>query len=1584
MYSQQTNKTNNYIRNLFQCDNCCISLPREGIVISKDGDHTEYLCHRCFSDFTWETYQRTKAQARYQKSVYPKVKWYQRLFKKNRVYLTASTWERDLTRENVESNPGPASETPFQDKLDAFTCMLEDGFQSIVDKCTIDSIEDTLMLIHDVFSAHNRRQVISAIIHYIKHRTKKNFFFEKAKTNIVRYYDYLFLEDVQSFEDDIKLIRKYIKDVGDVPNMEAFKKLKKFLLYVLSMNVFNDWGLSHKSMGYSRMEEEALRRTHSNKFGFFYCTLDLIGFLCEKGYQCYKLGTVEPIYHSSEEYSKWYSKSQELLEKSNHLGNPAVIQLDVPHYIGEVEDCITKGRSILKFKDNFEKHEITMVSKTVSSLSLIRDEQLCRDFACKDRPFPFGVLIYGTPGVCKSAFRQILFTHYGKLHGKDTRKHFMYTRDGFNQFWTHFRSDQWCITFDDIGFFHDNKTPNGDPTLIELLAVGNSTVFCPPQASLEDKGKTPVRAELLIATSNVEHMNASYNFTCPLAARRRLPFVVELTVKPEFAKPGGMANLAEIPEYPEGEYMDIWQINLKEIVPSGNKGQAVTRLIHTFDNIYKFLHWYHIATTKHVNNQKKAMTFSEQTENIKLCPDCHSVSAKCICDEHCFKCQETTRDCICFEQQNSEVVEHKFMQEFAEMREDNVISKDYIPFMSYLRFFIFYFAYHDFFLCRWLGTCFLYSGWFDLTTTLMCDSYIRKRVFKHMSHKFQSKLGQLHLTKIALCISTLLASAYIYKKFFSKDEGEIQGSAQSVVVSTDIGEEPVIIEKEPENVWFNDSYNLSEFDTGTLTQSWKQFDFPQIIRKITPNIVALEIKREFGDVIKTRYARGICLKGNLYMFNNHCLPDDKDKLQVEFVHSLSNEGVNPNKSMILCQKQIIRMPQKDLCFIEIHGVIPKKDITQLFMSRPAGKFAGKMLTRELNGTITERNSVNLRAITQAINTEDVKINMPLWFSTVDIDTTVGDCGSVVIAEGELGPIILGIHVVRYKKSVKPIVGALSVTSGDIEEALAMFSPQIQSGEPVLSAPSVDRVVSALHPKSVVRFIQDGTADVYGSFLGFKPSPRTRVVDSIISESLFAEGYKKTHTHPEMKGWRPWRLAALEMTDPNHDFEVPRLVECADAFFNDIKKGLSESDLKEVMIYDDFTTVNGYAGLKYVDKINRNTSAGFPWKKGKKYFNMNVESRESAPDPVMPNSEIMDRCNDIIAKYKRGERYCPVFTASLKDEPVSFKKAEAGNTRVFAAAPYDWIIVVRKYYLALTRVMQKNKFLFEAAPGTVCQGPEWGQIYTYLTRHGDNQIVAGDYKKYDKRMCPDIMMQAFRILMQIAELAGFSEEDLLIMKGIAVDTCYPVMDFNGELIQFYGSNPSGQPLTVHINCIVNSLYMRYTYSLLVSKPLSDFKRYVSLMTYGDDNAMGISPVISSKFNHTSISNALASVDVVYTMADKDSESVPLINIKDISFLKRTWRWDDDVEAFMCPLEHDSIQKMLVTGVVKKGTTPEHHAVDVIASALREYFFYGKETFHKKRAMFQKIIAQNHLESYIDDYTLPTWIELCNTYFPKEKQ
>jgi hypothetical protein len=693
---------------------------------------------------------------------------------------------------------------------------------------------------------------------------------------------------------------------------------------------------------------------------------------------------------------------------------------------------------------------------------------------------------------------------------------------------------------------------------------------------------------------------------------------------------------------------------------------------------------------------------------------------------------------------------------------------------------------------------------------------------------------------------------------------------------------------------------------------------------------------------------------------------------------VDRNGINMQREMRIAESDISRDEDNDLAVIRLAGLPPRKDITSFFLKeRPSGNAEGVYIDREENGQVTTKEMKHITYGSKYVS--DIKKTLFCASSYVKVPTEKGQCGMPLLAQCGQVKAIIGIHSMGGDFMTGSCAGSTIVTQPMIEDLCSKFDRTVGTEEPTLNSQSVTRVVGELHHKSVFRYIEEGVATIHGSFIGFRPEPRSMVGSTPIRSAIEKHGVTSSFTKPVMSGWRPWRIAALGMTDPVSQMRPDVVRKCGDAYLNDVRKKVPMKARKSMLQkYDEFTALNGANGIAFLDGVKRGTSAGAPYSKSKKHFIEKMEPERNLQDPIKLNKEMSDRVENIRKMYASGTRYQPVFTAHLKDEAVSQKKAQSGKTRVFCGAPFDWSVVVRELFLSHVRLIQNYKVEFECAVGTVAPSTEWGDLYNYITQHGPERIIAGDYGAYDKRMPPILMLEAFKILIDLAvESGNYTDEDITSMWCVAYDTCYPLVDFNGDLVTFWGSNPSGHPLTVIINSIANSLYVRYTYHES-GHDLSTFSDNVSLLTYGDDNIMGVSEDCEG-FDHTVIQDALAKIGVVYTMADKLSESIPFIHINDANFLKRSWRYDKEHRVYTAPLEEASIHKMLCVYVKSKTITAGEQISEIIRSAQREWWHYGQDVFEDRTSALKSVIEECDLTSYFFDRPLCTYEYLWEQFY-----
>lgn len=1383
------------------------------------------------------------------------------------------------------------------------------------------------------------------------------------------------------FEAGCKTARSFLEDY------EAFKKgplvsrLYKLSMYCLANELFVGTGLTLSKLHFSKLSQEAIKREYHLGPSFLHCLLDTMLFLCEQGVQCVKLGSIEPLLHSAKAYQEWFDLAMELQVKSKCLANPTPHGFTKFDFLKDLGSAIEKGEAISKFATQIGTNELKMVRSVLCSLKMIQADCVTKEAAKQTRKAPFAILVYAGSSVGKSTFTDILFTYHGKIANLPQGPDYRHPVNFADDYQSGFTTNQWCWLIDDIAFQHPNAAQGVDASLMNVIQANNNVPYITNQADLPDKGRIPMWCEQVIGTTNVKHLNAVYYFTNPLAVQRRFPYVVELRPKEEYAKDECMLDGQNVPAPGPNEYPDWWKIRVERVIPKPGcdiaKQTAEYELVLETENIAEFLQWYYKTWKAYDTQQTRVLEGNAKFDDILLC-DCHKLPLTMCPDATELMKQAADvyiRDGVAYpvdpQPRYTPPEEPSFtLEEMAEcgieiFHNEKALQESWAKgWMAYLFCYVAQIAVYCFLEYKVFRKA---VGWFytmpvfrSLVWSLIMSQSKDSRVVMHMfgllGETVQKRVGRVpYLVTLAGVLVSGIATYKLASWMWSGKSHKLQATRK-------VGVTPEPKDEQGENVWYKPEFQLTDFDAPVVAKSLvgKTEKTHEIIAKGLVKLRCMVGENTARDQML------MSLGGQYYLANNHGIPE-LDTMKAIVVQDKCSNTIGRNLEIVLDQSCIQRFPEEDLCIVKLVNIPPKADLRKLIpKARVGGVFNGTILHREFDGSLQKWRARAIRGVDR--NWSPYGKSFFAWESTTDEPTYNGMCGSPLVATTSYGDIILGIHALGNQKCSAV---AIELTQEKLNKLmdLAVIQPNV----PALCTPILTHELQSLNDKSVFNYLPSGVADVYGSFAGWRSSMRSRVCKTQICDEVCKRfGYEVQHGAPVMSGWEPWHIAAKEMVQPTTLIEPQKLEVCVDAFVSDILKQLPSEELKLLEVYDKYTAVNGAPGIKFVNKMPRNTSMGFPWRRSKKYFLVEDNSREE--DAMRFTPEVEARVEDVIMKYSAGERYMPVFTAQLKDEATKFKKINLKKTRVFTGAPADWSVVVRMYFLSFVRVLQRNKLIFEAGPGTNPQSTEWDTIGKYLMQFGEDQIVAGDYAAFDKSMPPCVILAAYDIIIRVCMAAGFGAEEVQIMRAIAYDTAFPVVDFNGDLAQFYGSNPSGHPLTVIVNGLANSLYMRYCY--LVANPQKEctsFKQNVALMTYGDDNVMGIAKRVPW-FHHTSIQAILASVGITYTMADKESESVPYISLKEVSFLKREWRYDQEIGYLMAPLEEASIFKMLTIGVRSKTICPEAQAVAVMESALNEWFFHGRAVFERNREILRAIAIEQDLLPYVESSTFPTWSEL----------
>lgn len=1322
------------------------------------------------------------------------------------------------------------------------------------------------------------------------------------------------LQEEQSAEEAFGKADTLFTSFREFQKTELYKRVYKLYVYILTYSVFSELGLSFDNLGYTQFEKEAMRRKCHGKPQFVMVALETFVLLFKKGFQIMRTGRLDPIFHNADTYAEWFDKAHELKLQSKYLANPEANGFDEFKFRRELDHALDKGMCILKCLDQHDR-SLGFVKALYKDLLSIKFDVSMKQDAKAPRKEPFAILINGSSGIGKSLIKEILIYHFFLVKGRIYDAAQIFTRNPVAKYWDGFTTSQNVVVLDDIAFMHPNKASEGDPSCMEFLQIINSVPYVPDQAALEDKGRAPLKAELVIGTTNTKDLNLHYYFQCPTAAQRRFPYVVTPILKPEFK---GNTGILEAPIQEPGKYQNcwVWRVERPHVVEGNSRGQASTfELIAEFDEVNDFLDWYASALMQFENKQSEVAQSLENMRKVTVCDSCKMLN--CLCENQ------------------SEVI------------------RTTINWLSYL-FIIWQ-------MCKFVYDCgeailvYLVKRFFGiLWLQVLREIELRKRRMQRWLLAKQGEAIAKGITPQRVIVFAVGVFA-VYKLYKLYSQFEDQSSKE-------VGKRPVPMGEEPTNVWYKDDYTLTPYNVTRFSASTAHMERATFIKNVQRDIVRVEMAyTEDGECHLARFNM-VCLRGKKYIANAHsfeCFARGIDFATINVLTQIARDGITSNIAFNIRGDNIRFVDSHDLCIIDLPEMPSKKGVF---------KYIGRGVQKAGNPCFYLTRGSDMGIDTNVVcGVHPSKVDgRPYWNGRVENLTYKGDSGSPLFMESPCGFILIGIHA-----SGNPVTQNVRATYID-----ASYFEQLESE---IIGGDIQRPdgVGDLHKKSVFRYIDSGRCHVYGSFQQLRVGGKSRVGPTLCRDFFLARGYTVNAFTPNLRSYVPWRIAALDLVNPNYNYDPYVMNVAINGYLHDILN--TKIDLKDVHPYDQFTAINGAAGVAYVDRINCSTSAGYPYRRSKKYYLDYLPPEGELLDPVEVTPEVQERIDSMYETYCRGERVNPIFIAHLKDEPVSSSKLARGKVRVFAGAPFDWSILVRKYFLPMIRLIQNNPAIFECAVGITAQSTQWDELYKYLTHHGPTTIVAGDFAAFDKQMCLLAMDGAFEILIHIAKISGnYTEEDLKVMRGIKQDTIQPFMDYNGDLVQFFATNPSGHPLTVILNSMVNCIYMRYVYFVLHPlKTVVDFQSNVNLSTYGDDNIMNISKSITW-FNHTSISEAFNDISIEYTMPDKDSESVPYLHILDASYLKRKWIYNEHLGKMVCPLDHASINRTLTTWVSSKTVCPEEQMRDILLTVAREYFWYGKETFLDKRNMLMEC-WKTHLSHWAPDITLPTFDSLVNEYW-----
>jgi hypothetical protein len=1419
---------------------------------------------------------------------------------------------------------------------------------------------------------------------------------------------------------------------------EGFEKVSKLLSLLIGAGIVNMTSINPEVGGFKLFSELSVPK-HVSCYDMTDAFLSTIVFFVEGGYESFRTGSIKPLLYGEHEMRQFDEKYLQCRKYADYArpGNLSILSIDENDLEKMYSDTIDLGKRIAKtVKSSLVKKQL---QDRVTKLQDLHSTfvQYRQTGGIREKPYCIG--IYGKSSVGKSTIGPLLMVSSLVYNGFRADDEAMIVLNEHDKYMSNYKSSIQGVFLDDVGNTKSDFVETA-PT-VRILEMVNNVKMYANMAEAELKGKVSIQPKVVVCTTNVKDFCAHTYSNEPVSIARRANIIVTATVRPQFATNNMLDERKVFEFYGDEppQIPDLWQFHVEKAYPIASKvkNQADTigwktliwngMLMEKID-MPTLMRFVNADSQMHFAHQRKIVNNnSHLAQKLTFCKDCRAHTDLCTCDDDGqhevayidspyvpgpsqskkrgpFGRPVPNRR-IHFSNQAGEIVGDAWASIYSRLES---LSNPIIDrFMSWTPAW--------FFQNRWIRYAYAFSyGHYSrslvylaiccaTTFLLILGALLPWTVFNLVWLFFILSASYLYLwcceyqllietardttlgerlarcemqskIKYILAGSALLTAAY-YVCRNARDTRSVfcnQGMMHPTMADIKNRDENDLTETvKKEMNWAN--VHLTPIPVTKKARTTTASDLKAMVRNNLTHMTATINGKQYG-------CDAFFLCSNVAIIPRHVWKCGE--MLCKFTrHEPSRIG--GNFTSFISKVHSVDVPDMDMSLIWVPNGGSWKDMRDYFpLSRPTTPIPTEFIWKNHEGIC--RTSQTLFTPCQTSN------RFMKFFGgeyNLTFPTEVGFCMGTHVAETK-APFIAGLHLGGVTGKTRG--GAGTVTRQQLELALQQLE-QIPS---VLLSTSSGTYETEkygvqffekpeIHEKSPVRKlpIVDGKTpniQVFGSCQGrvkYFSEVEKSCISDIVEEVC---GVPNQWGPPKFSKGDAWEKSLQHSCQPSHGIEGSLLSRACDDYMKPFSDLLTEYHaLREATKpLTKMETICGIDGKKFIDKMPPNTSVGYPLSGPKRdhLTYLDPSMFEGFNCPAELDDIFWQEFEKAKTAYLSGERYYATFKACLKDEPTPVSK---DKVRVFQAAPIVLQMMTRMYYLPIARILSLFPALSECAVGVNCMGPDWSELSDHMCTFGKDRILAGDYSKYDLRMPAQIMFSAFRIMIELSKICGYSKEDITIMKGIATDICYPVMAYNGDLIQHIGSNPSGQNLTVYINSLVNSLLFRCAFfSLNGVRSKLDFRDVCKLMTYGDD-VKGSVKKGHDKFNHIYCAEFFAKHDMKFTMPDKESAPIPFMNDSDADFLKRKNVFCHELGFTMGALDEKSIWKSLHSNLKSKVLTNQQVAGQNIDGALREWMNHGRDVYEQRREQMRSVAEKagiTHLCHLLDctyDQMIARW-------------
>lgn len=678
-------------------------------------------------------------------------------------------------------------------------------------------------------------------------------------------------------------------------------------------------------------------------------------------------------------------------------------------------------------------------------------------------------------------------------------------------------------------------------------------------------------------------------------------------------------------------------------------------------------------------------------------------------------------------------------------------------------------------------------------------------------------------------------------------------------------------------------------------------------------------------------------------------------------------NIGPNFDHIIRVDEFLSLQKKeeligsqDLTLVVFPFIRQHATIVEFFKDERSLKKIGSTPVVLVHPSYSNRVDNHTNAVRHTASFDDkgtkVTVSTAFWYT---LNTTKGDCGSILI---QADPTVqkaklIGFHVAGGPSGGYGVTSALSIEQ--LNNALSSLEKKH-----VVDDSNFELETQATLPNEYNQFVGLGKVDkfpggptknehirsrLHGCFCGEGEKPRK------MPSLLHPKKINGELVDPMVNGLKNYGSRDIGTIDSK------KLSAACASYWLFLRRNSPHKISPRILDHEEI--VKGIEGEPLFKSVNRGSSLGYPYNatprpgfKGKTYLlGFENEYDLNKPEFLQFMEEVKEIENNLFEN-KRGKF---IFTDNLKDEKLKRAKVEIGKTRVFSASPFHLVYLVRKYFGSFSLWFAKNNIDNGCAVGLNPYSLDWNKLAAKMLSkggtHKNKRYGAGDYKAFDGSEKARIHWAILDIIqlfyrqsaksMNAEELAQLDKE-CQVRHILWLEVVNSIHLVRGVLMMWINSLPSGHPLTTIINNMYNHIAMRYCWITLHSNELRSvwsFDDHVYLCTMGDDQIFAVSEERADIFTEANISKAMGELGLTYTSDTKDGVNVNLREMCDITFLKRTFRWNTDLKRWVAPLDHDTIEEICYW--TKPGINKDSIVVDHCDSMILEWSIHGREWFNE---------------------------------------